>query len=317
MEIRRKFALRPGTVANHRTHLKNFVRFCIFYNLRDFPASGNTLSLFAEFLCRTYQAPNSVLNALSSVRFFHQFLNYESSGFFDFKFSLTKQALPRSVRYAPSPALPMTLKLLQNICAISLNRGAQGVAFAALCIIGFHTLARLSSLVPSSVDGCDLTRTVQISDVAVTNYGLDLTIKWSKSQQLLQERLVIPLIKRVDHDNICPVVAVSRLLISLPSNITADSPLFSWPTTRGTVSSIKFFTIPSARSFLKCILTNLGLDAQKYSFHSFRRGGCQLGYIKGATMQELKFLGGWSSDAICRYLPVHQATFNAASALTR
>ena len=317
MEERRKFAFRPGTLANHRTHFANFVRFCIFFNLQDLPVSGNTLSLHSEFLFRTYSSPSSILNAISSIKFYHLLLNFDTAGFQDFHFSLTKRALPRSVRTVTNPALPVTLDLLRAICAEAVKLGTHGVAFKALCLISFYTLARLSSLVPASAARCDITRTLMLSDIQSTVFGFNVTIKWSKSQQLLQQRLVLPLIRRDSDVDICPVLAVSALLLQLLPSSLPDSPLFAWPVRNGASISRKFFTISSARNSLKVILNNLGLSRDKFSFHSFRRGGCQLGYANGATVQDLKFLGGWASDAIRTYLPVDQATFRAASSLVK
>ena len=64
MELRREYALRPGTIANHRTHLYNYLRFCIYFGVNDFPASGLILSMFTEFLSRSCTAPNSIFNAI-------------------------------------------------------------------------------------------------------------------------------------------------------------------------------------------------------------------------------------------------------------
>ena len=312
---RRKFALRPGTLSNHNTHLVSFVRFCLYFNLLEFPASGLTLSLYAEFLCRSYSAPGSVLNAISSVKFFHLLWSFDLGGFQDFKFSLTKKAIPRSVRYEPSPALPMTLEVLSKICALCDGLGQNGVAFKALCLVGFHTLARLSSLVPISVVECDLTRTSLISDLCYTQFGFVLTVKWTKSQQFLQEKLKIPFIKRTVHLNICPVVALSKLLLQLPMEGGVRFPLFSWCESAGGKRIQKIFILSTARSYLHLVLSRLGLSDKLFTFHSFRRGGCHLGFIKGAQIRDLKCLGGWSSDAIRAYLPSDNASFRAAEAL--
>ena len=40
---RRYLALRPGTHANHISHLLSFLRFCLHFQLTDLPASTDTL----------------------------------------------------------------------------------------------------------------------------------------------------------------------------------------------------------------------------------------------------------------------------------
>ena len=315
MEARRRFAFRPGTVANHRTHLHSFIRFCIYFNLVDLPASGNTLSLFTEFLTGTYSAPNSIFNALSSVRFYHNLLGFSTVGFEDFQFQLTKRALPRSVRFEPNPALPITVDILKGICEFADTQGVMGVAFKTLCVISFHTLARLSSLVPSSRSKLDCTRTVLIEDVLSTQNGFEIIIKWSKVQQFLSQKLTLPLVEGRRQDGTCPAVALSKLLVGLLPGAPVSTPLFAWRELIKGVPKFGYFTIPLARLWLRRALSNVGLDDGKYTFHSFRRGGCQYGYLKGADVGDLKFLGGWNSDAIQSYLPVAQGMSRAANFL--
>ena len=76
-------------------------------------------------------------------------------GFENFKFNLTKKALTRSMRYLPRPALPITLSILNGICNASQTFGLQGLAFKALCFVSFHSLARLSYLVPLAANKID------------------------------------------------------------------------------------------------------------------------------------------------------------------
>ena len=229
MEARCRFAFRPGTVANHRTHLHSYIRFCIYFNLVDLPASGNTLSLFTEFLTGTYSAPNSIFNALSSVRFYHNLLRFSAEGFEDFQFQLTKRALPRSVRFEPNPALPIRVDILKGICEFADTvQGVIGVAFKALCVISFHTLAHLSSLVPSCRSKLDRTRTVLIEDVHSTLNGFEIIIKWSKVQQLLSQKLTLPLVEGRRQDGTCHAVASSKLLVGLLPGAPVSTPLFAW-----------------------------------------------------------------------------------------
>ena len=246
---------------------------------------------------------------------FISFFAFDISGFDDFKFCLMKRAIPRSLRYLPTSPLPITVDMLRNICRLCDKMGKKGKTFKALCLVGFNTLARLSFLVPVSAVNCDLSRTVQISDLCAKNYGFNLIIKWTKVQQLLQDKLVIPLIKRTEDLEICPVLALSDLIGILPAGVSTSAPLFQWEEVVNGRHTTRFFTINSARICLRSVLRALGFSPLQFSFHSFRRGGCQFGYIKGVSVQDLKFLGGWSSDAINRYLPVEQATLRAASAL--
>ena len=79
--------------------------------------------------------------------------------------------------------------------------------------MSFHSLARLSTLVPTTQSWPDLTHSVLISDVAVTSSVFKLVLKWSKTQQLLKNKLVVPLFKAERQGYMCPVVKVDCLLI--------------------------------------------------------------------------------------------------------
>ena len=312
MEQRRTFAFRPGTVQNHLSHLKTYVRFCIAFNLLDFPASGNTLSLFAEFLCRSFTSPRSVTNSLSSIRFYHLFFGFSTLGFNSFHLALTKRALTRSIRHLATRAEPITPIILDRICDWSVNLGAKGLAFKTLCIVAFSSLARLSSLVPVNSQFPDLSRCVLISDISVSSNGFKILLKFAKTLQDLDKTLIIPVLKSERSVKSCPVLALSTLLLSLLPGATLFTPLFAWPIYIYGITYFKFFTVSEARACLVRCMQELGLESRNFTFHSSRRGGCQYGFEKGATVSDLKALGGWNSDAIAAYLPVGLAQLRAA-----
>ena len=55
-------------------------------------------------------------------------------------------------------------------------------------------------------------------------------------------------------------------------------------------------------SIVRHVAEGFGLDASKYSGHSLRIGGATLAMKARATMEQIRSIGGWSSDAIYRYL---------------
>ena len=69
---------------------------------------------------------------------------------------------------------------------------------------------------------------------------------------------------------------------------------------------------------LKSGLTAVGFDSGQYSGHSFRRGGCTLGYRAGLNLTELKLRGDWKSQAFEKYLFVSASSiFKSACALSK
>ena len=47
--------------------------------------------------------------------------------------------------------------------------------------------------------------------------------------------------------------------------------------------------MPLARLWLKKCMLDLGLSAHKFTYNSFRSGGCQYGFKPGAQVQDLNF----------------------------
>ena len=308
---RRYLALCPGTHANHNTHLLHYVRFCTFFSLLDFPAAPNTLCLFAEFLIRSYKSPTSVLNALSSVKFFHLLGHFDVTAFSNFRFLLTRRAIPRSFNFVQHPTSGLDLTQLKSLCNLARSLGVQGKVFATLCITLFFSMARLSSFLPSSLSVFDHTKIVTLGDISVTKFGFNLKLNWSKTDQNFGRGIIIPLLKARD-PALCPVLALSDLINILPLNVKSSIPLFSW--VLGQDGPLHSFTISMARLWLSRLCKLLKWNSH-ITFHDFRRGSCRLAYDKGADLYAIKALGNWKSDCIDIYLPSHSARLRAATKL--
>ena len=65
-----------------------------------------------------------------------------------------------------------------------------------------------------------------------------------------------------------------------------------------------FFTVTerTLRAHLKSILTDIGLDPNLFSFHSFRRSGATLAYNLDIDVEAIKRHGTWRSDAVYSYI---------------
>ena len=177
-------------------------------------------------------------------------------------------------------------------------------------------MARLSSLVPVRSLYPDFTRSVTISDISVGDGGFRILLKFSKTLQSLEHRMVIPVLKSVRSGKSCPVLVLSKLLLALLPGAKPTTPLFAWPQLVNRLSFFNFYTVSEARTCLARCMRDLGLEDRNYTFHSFRRGGCQHGFSKGTSINDLKALGGWNSDAITAYLPTKVAQLKAAQALS-
>ena len=286
--------------------------FTIYFAFSDFPATVGTLLCFAEFLLRSFTAAKSVLNALASVRALHVEGGFDAAAFDQPALIKWKRALPFTLRTAPAPAPPLPVTLLVQFCKFAASLGSKGRVFATLLSVTFFSMARLSSLLPVSLSGFDRSRLPCLADVSFDQHGCSLLLKWAKNRQDAAQGFRVPLLPFAT-EAACPVRnlywLVRALRLAPPS-----TPLFSFPVSSG--RSHSGFTMQLARVWLKCFNEALAPNAQRYTFHSFRRGACTLAHERGASVSDLKSLGGWRSEAVNRYFSGDSARRRAASFLT-
>ena len=133
-------AFRPGTQANHCSHVLLYSAFTAHFREPDFPATPHSLVLFREFLLCPFRAPKSVTNALAFVSVFHLDAGLASGAFVSRKLELFRRSLYLTLRHVPAQAALMPFEVLVLLC-----RGARGLGDAGLAFT-----AKLSSLVPPS-----------------------------------------------------------------------------------------------------------------------------------------------------------------------
>ena len=119
-----------------------------------------------------------------------------------------------------------------------------------------------------------------------------IKIRWSKTIQFRQCVLEIP-IYAIPNSILCPVKAVKRLLQVNKSK--PHGPLLA-------LSDDLVFTYGMLQKKLKQVIADLGLNKNKYSTHSLRRGAVVWAECNGVEHSMIKVYGDWSSDAFHRYL---------------
>ena len=266
-------AFRPGTQANHRSHVLLYTAFTAHFDLPDFPATPLSLVLFGEFLLRSFRAPKSVTNALASVKGFHLDGGLTTAAFASRRLVLFRRSLHLTLRHVPARAAPMPFEVLAVLCGGARGWGEAGLAFAALLSVAFFSMARLSSLVPPSRCEFDITRHPTFADLRVSDEQVFIHLKWAKCHQDAGQGFSVPLLP-LGLSPACPLKLLSELAGRLQA-LGPDTPLFAYgrsgPGARG---GRAFFTAPKARHWLGLLLRASGLDKGAYTFHSLRRGAC-------------------------------------------
>ena len=281
--VRTGNAFRPGTRANHRSHLTLYVAFTAYFNLRDFPASPRVLMLFGEFLLRGYSAPRSVTNIFSSLRGFHLDRDLDASAFESRQLSLFCRSLQHTLRHVPTRAPPLPLQVLESLCRAAGERGPSGVVFAALLSVTFFSMARLSSLAPPTTGPYDFSRYPSFADLKVVNDTVWLRIKWAKCHQGAGQGFSVPL-RRLQDSYACPV-ALLTLLAGGARGTPQLTPLFTRPLGVTAPSTrAGFFTAGAARRWLATLLASSGQLGTASRFFT------RVGYIALDTLYQGWFL---------------------------
>ena len=274
-----------------------------------------TLLCFAEFLVRSFKAPKSVVNALASVKGFHLLQGFDTAAFDDTRVAHFRRSLPLTMRHELAPARALPLQLLNKLCIRAQGAGQAGLVFGTFLSVLFFSMARASSLLPSYSGRFDPTRLPTLDDVREEGDGCSLLLKWGKTAQDRTQQFRVPLLP-VGGSPACPTTLLRGLRASLQDG-GPDTPLFSFSDRVGKGrGGTRSLDLRLARAWLALFLELLGEPKHAYTLHSFRRGACTLGFLRGASVTDLQQLGGWRSQAVQLYFPAMEARGRAAALLS-
>lgn len=299
-----------STQQAYRTHLRQYLRFCIFFNLTPVPASQTTLIAYITYLARTLK-PSSIGNYINIIRLLHLDAGMTNPLENNFQVLNLRKGIARHLGSPPQQKLPITSEIMLGIYHKLCMYIPDDVAFWAACIVGFLGFLRKSTLLPVSGtnpgDSC-----VLIYDLDTSNDSCYiLSIRKSKTIQFGQRVLTLPFAQQQDSP-LCPVEALRNLLYVAPFN--HKLPLFSYRK-GGRVFS---WTHSKFITKLRSLLQELGYDPYLYSGHSFRRGGASLGFALGLSILDIKNRGDWRSAAVEKYIFIEEAhSIQVAKALVR
>ena len=287
-----KSAHAVGTRKNLQTQWKAFFLFCHYYNLKKLPCDLETLCLFAQFLSRSFTSVDSIRNYLSGVKILHLFLDLPFPHFESFYFKLFMKGLKRCNPHTVKAALPITpdilLKIKENLDFSDPNH----LTYWCLFLFAFYLMCRKSNLVGTVTD---CSKSLKRGDISVFDNFLLVRFRWTKTIQFQERCLEIPIIKNVSS----PLCAYSAFKdMTKEFLVSADSPAF----VVNCNEKYKPVSYSMLQNFLKLIIAKIGLDPEKYSSHSFRRGGATWAFRSGVSPNLIQLQGDWQSDAYKLYL---------------
>lgn len=192
--------------------------------------------------------------------------------------------------------LPITpIILLQIKPALNLST-LPDAAFWAASLLLFFGLLRKSNVLAPSLGGFDADKHLRRGDFDPHPWGIEVTVRWSKTIQFKERSLSIPLPVLHNHP-LCPVSALLTYF-SLSKGASPLGPAFVYHQDRIFVP----LTYPVFIKRLRLLLSQVGVDPSQYAGHSFRRGGASWALQSGLPGDVIQLMGDWKSDAYKQYL---------------
>lgn len=288
----RKHAYAEGTYKNLQIQWESFLLFCIHFGLCYLPVTTETLSLYAQFLSRSFKAPQSIKNYLSGVKTMHYLLGFSTQNINDFLINISLRGIERLHPHQIKQASPITPEILGHIYKLLDTESKTDSVFWCLFLFAFFLFARKSNLVPNSEADISKNKILLRKDIQLVNEMLIVSMRWSKTNQFGQRILQIPLLA-IPESIFCPVHAYTVMCNKVHANVT--NPLFSLP-------NGKCITYPAFQSKLKYFISKIGLNQEEFSTHSFRRGGTTFAFKANVPTILIKAHGDWKSDCYQKYL---------------
>lgn len=290
----RTLTFAESTKKSYRSHMNSYLKFCHDIGSYQFPVDEKTVALYVAYLADRLSY-SSITKYINVLRLLHLEAGFPSP-LGSWYISSVLKGVRRDKGDRVMQKLPITPHILLGIKSCLNLSAPADVVFWAACLVGFFALLRKANLVPPSESSFRSDHHLVRQDLTISQKGIALHIKWSKTIQFQSRSLFCPLPLLQSHP-LCPVSAVARLLLLAPS-LPGSAPLFAYPTPHGLalLSQSKF----TAR--LRQCLSQIGLPVDKFSGHSLRRGGASWLWEAGMPSDYIQMIGDWKSDAYKLYL---------------
>ena len=299
VEVSRYNAFAKGSFSNLRTQVRCFFTFCVYFGRQPLPADAITIYGFAQFISRS-MVPATVANYLSGVKMLHVFhgLPYPHSE--DFLLRLELRGISWLNPHVPVRAIPVTPAVLRVFHQSMDFQDSLQVSVWACCLVLFHTMARLGSILPASRTS-PKQQFLTKDRVNFSLEGLLITLLHTKTIQFGKRRLHIPLLRM---DSVfCPVTAYEQLLRLVTPATSGPALVFVQD------GQIKWLNKSIFISTFRSVLRSGGhKDAAAFTGHSFRRGGATFAFQAGIPGELIQICGDWASDSYKRYLEFNMKT---------
>ncbi len=288
-------AYAPSTLKNLQTQHTLYLHFCSFFHIPPLPATAHTLCVYMQFLSRKFRDPAVIQSYVGGVKVLHIWHGYDIQPFAHVSLTLMIRGIARNKRHVPHQSLPFTPHLLHQIHQRVDFHSPLEVTIWTAMLFGFFLMCRKSNLVPDAASRFDPAKQLTRQDVTSSGDRLLVRIKWSKTIQFGRRVHSVPLLS-VPGSVLCPVAAYHHMCSLVQGQ--GNSPLFMIPKSKG----LQPLTYHMLQKTLRSWVGSTGRDPTLYSTHSLRRGGASFATEAGVSLELVKLIGDWRSDAVLQYI---------------
>lgn len=256
--------------------------------LEPVPASVLTIARFLLYKSQSskFSTVNNYFSAIVSLHKYHGFdADYRSTYFMKLLMEGLRHRLGDAVQQSES----LTVVQLKDMSKFVNFSDDREVMLWGSIVLSFRSLLRKSNILPENYSDIS-DHVVRCNQIRWTNYGCCLEVVSSKTIKCRERILRIPLV-RVPGSPLCAVHYIEKAWQKKPS---LDSPIF--------VYNNKPILYREGLSYIKHLVSCIGLDPTRVGFHSLRRSGAQYLNSIGVSLPDIKSAGDWRSMAVLSYL---------------
>lgn len=281
-----------STAKTYRTYLMSYYKFCNDSYIKPVPISQQDLARYVAHLSFRLKY-SSIINYLTVVRLLHLEAGFENplSAYY---FSTVQKGVKRLLGDSVSPKLPITPDILLGIRSLLDFNSTFDMAFWAASLVAFFSFFRKSNLLPQSHLTFNPNKQLSKSNICFSPQGVVIQVSWSKTIQYQDRTLQIPL-PFIPSSKLCPSTA---LWLSSKQGSSSNLSPFQYIHQGSHI----IMTYPVFCKHLRSCLDRLGFDSQRYSGHSFRRGGATFALETGVPADLVQVQGDWRSDSYKVYI---------------
>ena len=139
-----------GTKSNIKSHLRQYILFCVKYSRVVVPASRDTLVAFFELFSIT-ASYDHLNNVYSLIKFLHKALNVDFLED-EFQVNTVLQSIKRKLAKVPFQVLPITKEILMSLYNYIDIRKPADLALWCSFLVAFYCLFRKANVAPKSIN---------------------------------------------------------------------------------------------------------------------------------------------------------------------